>query len=162
MGIIYRDGHNVAGKRSGSDRRSFADPGYQGPERRITGERRQRAEKRKYTRFLVKNVTFAVIKSGGEEDMGQLLDISRGGLSMRYYIGSKKLKDPHELDIVLADNTFELNDVGCVAVSNFELTDNLKSKYFREGRYGFKFKNLTDYQKSELDYFLITFSAGCA
>ena len=86
----YQYNLTVSGRRSGSDRRIFNDPHYNGTERRITKDRRNGTRKRKHTRFRPEDVTFVSLRSESEEDMGELLDISKGGLSFSYFIKARR------------------------------------------------------------------------
>jgi hypothetical protein len=120
---------------------------------------RPRPDRRKHKRFKVKGVAHAVIKSESKEDMGQLLDISKGGLSLHYYMGPERVKDPHKLDIIYKDH-FELNNVPCKEISNFEITSPSPQNFLKEGRYGLQFKNLTAHQTSKLEYFIQNYTRG--
>ena len=122
-------------------------------------EERIRPDRRKYKRLKVKGVAHAVIKSESKEDMGQLVDISKGGLSLHYYIGPEGIKDPQKLDIIYKDH-FELNNVPCKKISNFEITSTSPQNFLKEGRYGLQFKNLTAYQTSKLEYFIQNYTRG--
>jgi len=123
-------------------------------------ERRFQPDRRKYKRFQVKGVAHTVIKSVSKEDMGQLLDISKGGLSLRCYIGSEKLNDPYELDIIYGENHFELNNVPCKEISNFEITNISPQNFLKKGRCSLQFKDLTAYQISKLEHFIQNYTEG--
>ena len=123
-------------------------------ERRVFEERRRPSDRRKNRRFKIKSVTYTVFKTMSDEDMGELIDISKGGLSFRYYISSKKVKDPYELNIISADDSFQLNNVPIKEISNITKSDKSHLKSIVQGRFGFQFMDLTPYQISELDYFM--------
>jgi len=151
-------------RRSGFDRRKFNVADYNGLERRIILDRRTEIQRRKHNRFRPKALTFIRLRSESEEDMGQLLDISKAGLSLRYVDYAEKALDYSELEILLSGDEFTIGRIPFQTVSSdIKLTF---SPYFRPlypielRRHGVKFEELTPDQLSKLDYFLKNCTLG--
>ncbi len=117
-GANNQGNHNITRGRSGSDRRVFDDPGYKGLERRTSKERRKGSRKRKYQRFSTKDITFVKLRSESEIDIGQLLDISEGGLALRYFVNTEKLRNYNDLGIFLSGRNFRIDRIPFKTISN--------------------------------------------
>lgn len=106
---IYKENNNLGGRRSGQDRRMSANPHYKGIERRISRDRRLGTHRRIYKRFRAKDLTFVKLNSEYEEDIGQLLDISKGGLSLRYFKDKQKSRNYFDLGIFMSSGDFSVD-----------------------------------------------------
>jgi len=95
-------------------------------DRRIYQDRRNGIERRKHKRFQVKDFTFVKFKSESDEDVGQLLDISKEGLSLRYFVNAEKPKNFYKLDIFLSGGDFIIAGIPFRTISNTELNDGLR------------------------------------
>ncbi len=141
------------------DRRSRRDPRvadgniFIETDRRIHKDRRNGTGRRKHKRFQVKNFTFVKFRSESDEDVGQLLDISKGGLSLRYFVNSEKPKKFYKLDILLSGGDFIIAGIPFRTISDTELSDGLQFSptFFR--RSSVQFGHLTPKQIYKLDYF---------
>ena len=159
----------AADSRSFPDRRKIPDRRIQsspfiGEEKRSTGERRRNIERRMHPRFKAKKLTFIKLSSENEEDMAQLLNISRGGLSLRYFEDAGKEIAYSKLDILSPDADFNINKIPFRTISSdIKLTF---SPYFRPRhpielrRCGVAFEGMTAEQTSRLDYFLSNHASG--
>lgn len=87
------------GRYAGHNRRTGSDPRYKGPERRLS-KRRSGKEKRRHPRYRVKDQVYVCLRSETGEEVGRLLDISMGGLSLRYLGGNEKSTAYQELGIL--------------------------------------------------------------
>ena len=70
------------------------------------------ANKRKHTRFRSQDLAFAAFGAYSKE-IGEIIDISdisRGGLAFRYISDGDQINESAELDIYLANNSFNLED----------------------------------------------------
>ena len=120
-------------------------------------------EKRKYKRFKVKDITFALLKSSYSEEMGEIVDISRGGLAINYFVGKDSIiKESVELDIILADNGLYIKNMPCRIISDFEITDKFYFSSIKMRRHCIQFRELEISQISELDYFIQNHTIGKA
>lgn len=122
-------------------------------DRRIRKDRRNGAERRKHERFEVKDFTFVKLRSEYEEDVGQLLDISKGGLSLRYFVNAEKPKIFDKLDIFFSGGEFIIAGIPFKTISNTKLSDGLQFSPTIFRRSGVQFGHLTPKQISKLDYF---------
>ena len=162
MQTICQENSDIGRRRYGSDRRMFADLNYTGLEKRIAGDRRKGIRQRKLQRFLAKDLTFGRLQSEFDEEIGQLLDISRSGLALRCFTDGKETQDYSELDIFLSGGDFAIGGISVKTVSDTELANRSPFSTVIFKRYSVKFENLTREQKAGLDYFLIHHTAGKA
>ena len=113
-----------------------------------------KVEKRKFTRFKVKDLSFALLKSDFYEELGEIIDISKGGLAFQYLVGENLIKEAVELDIILAHNGFHLKELPCKTISDFEIINEIYFSSLKMRRHSIKFADLDNKQISELDYFI--------
>ena len=110
-------------------------------------------EKRKHKRFLVKDRTFVMLGPDATQ-LCHVVDISRGGLSFRYFIESKKLFDEYmELGILSGDN-FYLENISVQNISDREIKNESSFSSIIMRRRGIKFDHLTPFQESQLEHLL--------
>jgi len=145
---------NSFGRRSGYDRRVISDSDYRDNEKRITTDQRKILDRRKHKRFQVKNPTYVKLRSETVEDVGQLLDISKGGISIRYNANGDKLRHFSELVIFSSSSIFSIDSIPFRTISDTDLTGESPFTPKNIKRYGLQFVNLTPSQTSKLDYFI--------
>lgn len=110
-------------------------------------------ERRDGDRYQVSDGAFALL-APPYSLLGQIIEISRGGLSF-LCTGSDPPKDgKSELDILLADHSFYFDKIPCEIVSHLEVPHDLSmgSKTIR--RCSVKFGELSQDQLSQLEYFI--------
>ncbi len=117
-------------------------------------------ENRKFNRFKVKDLSFALLKSASYEELGEIVDISKGGLAFQYLVGEDRIKEPVELDIILAGNGVHIKKIPCKTISDFEITNKVYFSSLKMGRHSIKFGELDNNQISELDYFIKQHTIG--
>ena len=110
------------------------------------------AERRKYKRFHVQNGAHAVLGTHYAELLGQIIDISRGGVSFRYVAGEKPSSGSFELDISLAN--FYLRKVPFKNISDFQIANEFFLGSIPIRRRGVQFGELTPNRISQLEYFI--------
>ena len=117
------------------------------------------AERREGGRFEVEDGAF-VLLGPRSSLLGQIIEISLGGLSFLYTTAKEPPKDPSELDILLADHSFYFDKIPCSIVSDFEIRHELSmgSKTIR--RCSVSFGELSKDQKLQLEYFIRNHTAG--
>jgi len=113
-----------------------------------------KAEKRKFKRFKTKNLSFALLKSSFYEELGEIVDIGKGGLAFQYLVGEDRIEEPVELDIILAGNGVHIKKIPCKTISDFEITNEIYFSSLKMRRHSIKFGELDNNQISELDYFI--------
>lgn len=111
------------------------------------------SERRKYQRFNVKPGVLAVFGPASEK-MGQIIDISQGGLSFNYKEGPGMADGSYELSILFDDNS-NLNHRPCKfsasIVSDIKIENEKQYSAAVIRRCGLQFGALTYYQKTWLD-----------
>ena len=141
-------------RRCGKDRRAANADSFTGTDRRSYKDRRSGLMRRKHQRFQVDNFIYVNLKSDSDKDIGQLIDISNGGLSFRYFVSAKKPRNFSKLDIVLSGSDFAITGLPFTTVSDNELINGFQSGPIIFRRYSVQFEQLTYNQNFKLYYFL--------
>ena len=113
-------------------------------------------DRRKDERFQVKRFTFVKLWSESNEDIGQLLDISESGLSLRYFLKAQNPINFSQLGIFSPDCDLAIDGIPFRVISDTELPNGSPLDPIMFRRSGVQFGQLTPKQLSELDYFLKT------
>jgi len=116
-------------------------------------------DKRKHKRFRSQDLAFAAFGSHIKE-IGQIMDISMGGLAFRYIADGDQLNESHELEIYLANNGFHLKEVPFNTISDFELTSEFPLSSIIMRRRGVQFGELPQTRVSQLEYFIQNHTVG--
>jgi hypothetical protein len=123
-------------------------------------KRKELVDRRQHERFQVHDGAFVVLRPrspilGQDVDIvGQIMDISKTGLVLRYVASQERSYESFELDIVLAGNGFRLNGVPVKTVSDCQMPDDAPSNSTTVRRRGVQFRALTDQQTSQLERFI--------
>lgn len=116
-------------------------------------------ERRKNTRFLVQDDVIAVLQNGSTK-VGQVRDISIGGLSFDHIYDENLSRGPFRRDIVLLTNEFCISRVPCRVVYDIPVPKPTEYQSlfigFTTRRCGIQFDALSDDQLAQLDSFLKT------
>ena len=113
----------------------------------------ERTERRKYRRFGIRERAFAVFGSRISE-VGQITDISRGGVGIRYITHRDRSSASSELEIYLADRSFHVEKVPFKTVWDVEIANLFPSTSITMRRRGVQFRELTQDQIARLGYFI--------
>ena len=111
-------------------------------------------ERRKYKRFAVRDVAFAILRTNEEEELGQITNISVGGLAFQYFVGNRELQKADRLDMILAENGLHVDDIRFHAVADYELVNELPFSSITKREQRVRFENLTENQKNSIDGFI--------
>jgi hypothetical protein len=117
------------------------------------------AERREYKRFEVQEGAFASLR-GPVSKLGQITDISRGGLAFRYIDTGIRPDKSFHLDISLIDNFFHLKEVSCKNICDSEISNEFHFSSITMRRLGVQFEDLTNHQASQLEHFIQTHTIG--
>jgi hypothetical protein len=118
-------------------------------------------ERRESTRFQVQQGAFVAL--GPEyEKVGQIIDMSMGGLSFRYMAEYDVSTEAAELDIFMNDNGFYLKSVPFDTVSDCEPPENIPFSSIATRRCSVQFRELSPGQKSRLEAFIQHVAVGDA
>jgi hypothetical protein len=156
-GYDYR---KISGRRSSKERRVSFDPNYKGLERRIA-KRRTKSDNRKHIRYRVKDHVYVGLRSETEEEVGQILDISKGGLSLHYPEAFEKKREYTDLGI-FSNMELAVERIAFRSVSDIKLAGGPKLNGPNLRRRSLQFENLTPEQEIKLDYFISNYTLGRA
>lgn len=111
-------------------------------------------ERRKHKRFTTKDVAFAILRTDEDEELGQIVNISMGGLAFQYFVGNRELQKADRLDVLLADNGVHVDNIGFHMVDDYELVNELPFSSITKREQRVYFDSLTDDQKEGIDGFI--------
>lgn len=110
------------------------------------------ADNRDFTRFSAQEGAFAVITA--PRKLGQILDISRGGLAFTYIGEEEGPQKNAELDIFLSGIGFNSKNIPYKTISDFEIESKVEFSSVKMRRCGVKFRQLHLEQISQIEDFL--------
>lgn len=118
-----------------------------------------RIDRRQYPRYRVNDGAYAAL-SPDSTIMGQIVDISRGGLCFRYIVHREQAMESVATHIFVGDNGFYLEKMPYRIVEDepLENSSSFFSLMMRQRRV--QFSNLTPNQLAQLDYFLFNRTRG--
>jgi len=116
-------------------------------------------ERRKYKRFRVQDGAFVMFGPHSAK-VGQIIDMSMGGLAFGYISSEEQSNRSFELDVFLTDHSFYLEKVPVKTISNLKIANESPSVSTTTRRHGVQFEDLTHNQISELRYFLWNHTMG--
>ena len=110
-------------------------------------------ERRKNKRFSLKDPAFAVMYYSPDR-IGQITDISKSGLAIRYVKNEECTGLLNELDILQSDFSLYIHRIKAKSISDIKIIDNtfIGSKELR--RCGIQFENLSSTQLAQLEDFI--------
>jgi hypothetical protein len=111
------------------------------------------AERRRHKRFPVQRKAYALLKTH-ESKLGQIVNISKGGLAFRYMSARKRLKGTFDIDIMITDNGFRLDNVRVRMISEREVNDERSFSFLKIRQLGVEFADLSQDQDARLEYFI--------
>jgi hypothetical protein len=121
--------------------------------------RRDFAEQRQYKRFLAKNGAFALSKASVNK-LGQIVDISQGGLAFTYIAWGESTNGVVEIDVLFAERFFYLQNLPCRVISDSEISLRNPFSSIKMRRLSVEFDKLSPKQRSELKYFIDNHTSG--
>jgi len=116
-----------------------------------TGDKKVLSEQRRHKRFQLKVSAFALLNAPFSE-MGEIIDISMGGLSFRYTSDRALPKGSLALDILCVDDGFHVAKVPVSTVAESVVSGEVR-------RRGVQFDRPTNRQLSQVRYFIRTYAA---
>lgn len=115
------------------------------------------AERREHKRFRSKEGAYAVL-SGRVSKMGQILDISRGGLAFRYIDIGDRPRESCVLDILREENAFRLENITFRIISDLDASKDYPFSTIPMRRCGGQLTGLSDRQIHDLEYLIESFT----
>ena len=117
------------------------------------GQHMKHFERRKYRRFKAVQGAYAVL--GPETSkLGQIKDISMGGLAFKYLADEARSDGAGELDIIIRQDCLCVKNIPIQTVSDFELARENAFSTIRLRQQGVQFVELTSDQTSQLEFIL--------
>ncbi|MGD9334503.1 MAG: PilZ domain-containing protein [Desulfobacterales bacterium] len=110
-------------------------------------------ERRKHKRFKVREGAFAVLRSDYNK-LGQIKDISEGGLAFQFLEDGKQTKDSLEVEIFSTLDDFYMKKLPVRTVLDFELDNPVASNSTPMRQLSMKFGKLNHPQKLLLGFFI--------
>lgn len=111
-------------------------------------------ERRKHKRFTIKDVAFAILKTDEDEELGQIINISMGGLAFQYFVGNRELHKANRLDVLLADNGLHVDGISFSVVDDYELVNELPFSSITKREQRVIFNNLSETQEEGIESFI--------
>lgn len=111
-------------------------------------------ERRKHERFATKDIAFAILRADREEELGQIVNISMGGLAFQYFIGNREFQKAQKLDVLLADSGLHVENIAFGVVEDYELVNELPFSSITKREQRVVFNGLSDSQKQGLETFI--------
>ena len=115
-------------------------------------------ERRKYKRYKVSK-DVSVLLSNGDSLIGQLLDISMGGLSLSYVVGNMPVERRLHIYLFKHDQTF-LKNIPFKVISDSLVQDTTLINSLILKRCSGQFGKLTNLERMQLDYLIAKHTAG--
>ena len=109
-------------------------------------------ERRIHRRYKVKAQAFAALAS--HYLIGQIKNISKGGISFTCIASVKPDSRTFEIEIFTQDEKFHLREIPFKIVSELDVEDRIPSSSLQKKQINGVFLELTDDQVSQLEYFL--------
>jgi len=110
-------------------------------------------DRRKHRRFPMHDIAFAVLRNHMSK-VGQIMDISLGGLSFHYIVNGEAPNKSLELDILLAYQGISVRKMRFNAISDIQIANKSPFSPLLMRRCGVRFGELTEKQESELKDFI--------
>ena len=112
-------------------------------------EEQAKSDRRKFRRYHAISGAFAV-----NTKFGQLVDISRGGLSFRYVERTGWPKELFEKGVIFGDDDFCLDDLPIKTICDHVVANGLSNYATAIRRCGVGFGDLSPKQRIDLEYFI--------
>lgn len=118
-------------------------------------------ERRRHQRFNVQNGAFAAL-SPQFVVIGQIVNISEGGLAFRYIASRPRSKDAVRLNILLTDGSFCLERLGFRTVWDVPTPQEFAYGFITYRHCGIQWEGLSAGQKADLTYFMSCYTTDCS
>jgi hypothetical protein len=110
-------------------------------------------EKRSHNRLQAKDGVYAIIKYK-PTIFGQIINISKDGMAVRYSSNGQQLSESSELDIFIMNSNFYIEKIQIKFISDFEIADKFPFSSQKNRQRCFQFGEMKSSQLFQLDYLL--------
>ena len=114
-------------------------------------------ERRKHKRFRVDEGAYAAVRPHYDK-IGQIIDVSRGGLAFRYLVSDSQEDASSELDIFLIGDDFHLDKLPFKTVSDQKIPEGVSPGSQTMRRCAVQFGELTQIQALKLEEFILKYT----
>ena len=119
------------------------------------GKTMQSTERRNFQRYKVAYGAYAV--AGPEvAKLGQIKNISMGGLAFNYLADESRSQHCHEMDIIIRQDSMRIKNLPVKTISDFELAQENVFSTVKLRQLGVQFGELTPDQTTQLEHLLKT------
>lgn len=116
-------------------------------------------ERRKHKRFLVQEGVYVLLKNNSST-LGQIKNISRGGLVFSYIVDGEQMHEAFKVDIFISKIGYCLKDVPSKKISDLHIDNSLPFSTFSIRQARIQFNELNHSQLSQLDNLMRDYSTG--
>jgi hypothetical protein len=117
-------------------------------------------ERRKHDRFVVRKLAIAVPNTPTSQ-IAKIVNISKGGIAVRYLEQKNWLKNADTIDILVNSN-FMMNNIPIKNVNDFKVTNPVSFSIISERQCCLQFGALSPEQELLLNEFIAKYGAGTA
>jgi hypothetical protein len=110
-------------------------------------------ERRSHERYQVQQGIYALLKNGSSK-LGQIINISSGGLAFMYINHEERIGEPVEVDIFISGNGYFLKGIPCKKISDIHVDNFVPFSTFEMRQLGVQFGAMNDGQAAQLDSFI--------
>jgi hypothetical protein len=110
-------------------------------------------ERRFYERFQVQQGVYALLKNGSSK-LGQIKNISKGGLAFMYINDGDQIQGETEVDIFLSGHGFILKGIPCKKISDIHVDNFVPFSTFEMRQLGIQFGEVSMLQLDNLSAFI--------
>ncbi|PLX53649.1 MAG: hypothetical protein C0611_04150 [Desulfobacteraceae bacterium] len=110
-------------------------------------------EKRRHHRLQTIDGIYAIINYK-PTIFGQIINISKDGMAVRYSSNGRQLNVPSESDVFIIDSNFYIEKIQIKIVSDFEIGDKFPFSSQKNRQRCFQFRQMKSSQHFQLDYLL--------
>jgi hypothetical protein len=116
-------------------------------------------ERRKDKRFLVQEGAYALLKNSSSK-LGQIKNISRGGLAISYIVDEDQMNESFKVDIFISNKGYCLKDVPSKKISDLHIDNRLPFSTFSIRQARIQFNEMNPNQLLQLDNFIRDYTTG--
>jgi PilZ domain len=110
-------------------------------------------ERRSHERYQVQQGVYALLKNGSSK-LGQIMNISPGGLAFKYINHDEQIGEPVEVDIFISGNGYFLKGIPCKKISDIHVDNFVPFSTFEMRQLGVQFGAMSHGQVTQLDAFI--------
>ncbi|MBW2467482.1 MAG: PilZ domain-containing protein [Deltaproteobacteria bacterium] len=115
-------------------------------------------ERRKHKRYQLPELVIAV-PNKSEPQVARIVNISKGGMAVRYVDQNDWLGEAHEVNIFV-NNDFLMNSIPIECIRDFSVENQVSFSIIKERQCCLQFGSLNPEQESLLDEFIMKYTAG--